>query len=86
MESMTWKSVDVDRPHTLRQLEETEELDAEVRIRNAVRELEKAGVIDSTGLRIRQDLPPDMREGSASRTRKSVETSLDAADTIVRAT
>ena len=54
----------VDHPDALRQLEEKEELDAEVRIRDAVRELEKAGVIDSTGRRIRQDLPPDMREGS----------------------
>ena len=60
----TWKSVDVDDPDALRQLEEKEELDAEVRIRNAVRELEKAGVIDSKGRRIRQDLPPDMSEDS----------------------
>ena len=60
----TWKSVAVDNPNELRQLEEKEELDAEIRIRDAVRELEKAGVIDSTGRRIRQDIPPDMREGS----------------------
>jgi len=60
----TWKSVDVDDPDALRQLEEKEELDAEVRIRNAVRELEKAGVIDSKGRRIRQGLPPDMSEDS----------------------
>ena len=60
----TWKSVDVDDPDALRQLEEKEELDAEVRIRNAVRELEKAGVIDSKGRRIRQNLPPDMSEDS----------------------
>ena len=60
----TWKTVAVDDPDALRQLEEKEELDAEVRIQDAVRELEKAGVIDSTGRRIRQDVPPDMREGS----------------------
>ncbi len=60
----TWKSVDVDDPDALRQLEEKEELDAEVRIRNAVRELEKAGVIDSKGRRIRQNLSPDMSEDS----------------------
>jgi hypothetical protein len=60
----TWKTVAVDDPDALRQLEEKEELDAEVRIRDAVRELEKAGIIDSKGRRISHDLPPDMREGS----------------------
>jgi len=60
----TWKSVDVDDTDSLRQLEEREELEAEVRIRNAVQEFEKAGVIDSSGRRIRQDLPADMSEGS----------------------
>ena len=33
------------------------------RTREEVRRLRRAGVIDSEGRRIRQDLPPDMREG-----------------------
>jgi len=33
------------------------------RTREAVRRLQEAGIIDSEGRRIRQDLPPDMQEG-----------------------
>ena len=34
------------------------------RVAQAVRELQQKGIIDGQGKRIRQDLPPDMREGS----------------------
>ena len=33
------------------------------RTKEAVRRLQEAGIIDSEGRRIRQDLPPDMQEG-----------------------
>jgi hypothetical protein len=33
------------------------------RAKEAVRRLQEAGIIDAEGRRIRQDLPPDMREG-----------------------
>ena len=32
------------------------------RVKGAVRELQKKGIIDAQGRRIRQDLPPDMEE------------------------
>jgi hypothetical protein len=32
------------------------------RVESAVRELQKKGIIDAQGQRIRQDLPPDMQE------------------------
>jgi hypothetical protein len=35
---------------------------AVLRVREAVKRLKDAGIIDSNGNRIRQDLPPDMRE------------------------
>ena len=34
------------------------------RIHAAVRDLQERGIIDAEGNRIRQDLPPDMQEGS----------------------
>jgi hypothetical protein len=33
------------------------------RAKEEVRRLQEAGIIDTDGQRIRQDLPPDMREG-----------------------
>jgi len=33
------------------------------RVKAAVRELQKKGIIDARGRRIRKDFPPDMREG-----------------------
>ena len=32
-------------------------------VKEAVRRLQEAGIIDAEGRRIRKDLPPDMREG-----------------------
>jgi ribosomal protein S19E (S16A) len=59
-----WDTEILDDETAIRRLEELEEQSAGIRVREAVQQLEKAGIIDEKGRRVSQDLPPDMREGS----------------------
>ena len=63
-QSPRWETVVLEDATLIRRLEELEEQSAGERVREAVQQLEKAGIIDEKGRRVSQDLPPDMREGS----------------------
>jgi ribosomal protein S19E (S16A) len=63
-QSPAWDTVIPQDATEVRRLEELEEQAAGERIRDAVQQLEKAGIIDDKGRRVSQDLPQDMREGS----------------------
>ncbi len=60
----TWTSVDVGIASDLEALLANESAEAIERTRNAVSLLQRQGILDSDGRRVKKELPSDMREGS----------------------
>ncbi|MGO9270839.1 MAG: hypothetical protein ACLQOO_11400 [Terriglobia bacterium] len=61
---LTWANVDVDKEEEMDVFRRQEERKAGERIRQEIERLQERGIMDAQGLRIRKDLPPDMREDS----------------------
>ena len=61
---LTWANVDVDNDEEMDLFRRQEERKAGERIRQEIERLQERGIMDAQGLRIRKDLPPDMREDS----------------------
>jgi hypothetical protein len=60
----TWANVDVTQAAAMANLDDEEDKKAKQRVKTAVRRLQRQGILDENGGRIRRDTPPDMREGS----------------------
>ena len=61
---LTWGTVDVQNLQAMAKLDQKEDEKAARRVRDAVRRLQRQGVLDENGRRIRQSIPPDMRDGA----------------------
>jgi len=59
-------NVDLEDRRMVAEIRERDLDEAETRIRNAVQRLRDLGIIDETGRRTSQELPFDMRPGSAN--------------------
>ncbi len=61
---LTWANVDVDDDEEMDLFRRQEEKKADERIRKAVEELQKKGILDEKGELVNKELPPDMHEDS----------------------
>ena len=63
---LTLANVDLDDPQDMAELLRQDLHQADVRIKEAVRRMRQQGLIDVEGRRLPPDLPPDMRQDSAT--------------------
>jgi hypothetical protein len=61
---LTWANVDLRSAEELAALDEQEVDKARTRAKEAIEHLQRLGILDDRGRRIRKDLPPDMNEDS----------------------
>ena len=61
---LSWLTVDLNNDEELDALHAQECAEAVGRAKAAIAELQRLGIIDENGERIRKDVPEDMREGS----------------------
>lgn len=61
---LSWATVDFNNKKDMAELTRQDLEGAGENIRAAVQDLQKRGIIDENGRRIRTDTPPDMREGA----------------------
>jgi hypothetical protein len=64
---LTWANVDVDDDAEMGIFRKQEERKAGERIRRAVKDLQRKGILDEKGELINKELPADMREDSQLR-------------------
>ena len=61
---LTWASVNLEDPEERARFYQQEDHKARHRVARAVKSLQKRGIIDAHGRRIRTELPPDMQPSS----------------------